>query len=144
MERIEQINQRISQRNTTDTTPAFYFSPRPVPTKYTTLPILDQIQTSKTKTEYTKPYDVEKDYLPGNSAPWSGFVENIDIETRLRLEQGYIPSSKSSLYIKPNIPSVNTLQPYPGLFANAVSSSSTPTFKQNRIFYNSTSQKINY
>ena len=144
MERIEQLNQRITQRNATSTTPAFYFSPRPVPTKYTTLPILDQIQTSTLKTEYTKPYDVEKDYLPGNSAPWSGFVENIDIETRLRCEQEYIPSSTSTLYVKPTIPSLNTVQPYPGLFASAVSTSVTPTFKQNRIFYNSTSQKINY
>ena len=86
---------------------------------------------------------MQKDYLPGSSAPWSGFVENIDIETRLRYEQEYIPSSKSSLYIKPNIPSLNTVQPYPGLFSDAVSSMKTPEFKQNRIFYNSTSQKIN-
>ena len=144
MERIEQLNQRITERNSTTTIPAFYFSPRPVPTKYTTFPILDQIQNFTTKTPYTKSYDVEKDYLPGNSAPWSGFVENIDIETRLRLEHEYIPSSKSTLYVKPNIPCLNTVQPYPGLFASAVSTSVTPTFKQNRLFYNSTSQKINY
>ena len=144
MERIEQLNQRITERNKTTTVPSFYFSPRPVATKYTTLPILDEIQPSISKTEYKKPYDVQKDYLPGSSAPWSGFVENIDIETRLRLEQEYIPSSKSSLYVKPNIPSVHTVQPYPGLFADAVCSTPTPTFNQKRIFYNSTSQKINY
>lgn len=144
MERIEQLNQRITERNSTTTNPAFYFSPRPVPTKYTTLPILDQIQQSTTKTKYTEPHDIEKDYLPGSSAPWSGFVENIDIETRLRLEQEYIPSSKSTLYVKPNIPSLNTIQPYPGLFATAVSSAVTPKFDKTRIFYNSTSQKINY
>ena len=143
MERIEELNKRITERNSTTTRPSFYFSPRPVPTKYTTLPILDQIQPSKYKIDYKKPYDVQKDYLPGSSAPWSGFVENIDIETRLRYEQEYIPSSKSSLYIKPNIPSLNTVQPYPGLFSDAVSSMKTPEFKQNRIFYNSTSQKIN-
>jgi len=144
MERIEQLNQRIVERNSTSTVPSFYFSPRPVPTKYTTLPILDELPCVKTKTIYKSPYNIEKDYLPGTSAPWSGFVENIDIETTLRFEKEYIPSSKSTLYTKPNIPSKQTLQPFPGLFAEAVSSTTAPVFKQNRIFYNSTSQKINY
>ena len=143
MERIEQLNERINQRNATSTVPSFYFSPRPVPTKYTTLPILDQIPLSSVKTIHNKPYDMTNDYLPGNSLPWSGFSENVDIETRLRYEKEYIPSSKSSLYSKPNIPSQPAVQPYPGLFAGAVSSTVTPSFKEKHLFYNSTSQKIN-
>ena len=105
MERIEQLNQRINQRNETSTVPSFYFSPRPVPTKYTTLPILDQVPLSSVATIYNKPYDVQKDYLPGNSLPWSGFAVNVDVETKLRYEKEYIPSSTSSLYKTPNIPS---------------------------------------
>jgi hypothetical protein len=143
MERIEQLNQRIVERNATSTVPSFYFSPRPVPTKYTTLPIVDQIQKSDVYIDYRNPYNTQKDYLPATSAPWSGFIENIDIESRLRYEKEYIPSSKSSLYVKPNIPSNHDKQPYPGLFASATSSTITQPIKDKYIFYNSTSQKIN-
>ena len=144
MERIEQLNQRINQRNETSTVPSFYFSPRPVPTKYTTLPILDQVTLSSVATIYNKPYDIQKDYLPGNSLPWSGFAVNVDVETKLRYEKEYIPSSTSSLYKTPNIPSQYSIQPYPGLFAEAASSTVTPPLKEKHLFYNSTSQKINY
>jgi hypothetical protein len=143
MDRVEQLNQRLAQRNTASATPSFYFSPRPVPTKYTTLPILDQFNKSTIEIPYKKPFDVHKDYLPSTSLPFTGFIENIDIESRLRYEKEYIPSSKSSLYVKPNLPSNNYVQPYPGLFADAISSSTPPVFKDKNLFYNSTSQKIN-
>lgn len=144
MDRVEQLNQRINSRNATSTTPSFSFSPRPVPTKYTTMPIVDQIRSSKVEIDYQQPYDITTDYLPGNSAPWNGFSNNIDIETKLRYEKEYIPSSKSQLYTKPKIPSTNSTQPYPGLFSDAVSFAKTENFKDTHLFYNSTSQKINY
>ena len=144
MERVEQLNKRLTDRNTTSTTPSFYFSPRPVPTKYTTMPIVDNICASKVNIEYQKPYNTKEDYLPANSAPWSGFADNIDVETRLRYEKEYIPSSKSTLYIKPIIPSTHTIQPYPELFTSAVSFSKSQVLKDKHLFYNSTSEKINY
>jgi hypothetical protein len=144
MERVEQLNKRLTDRNATSTTPSFYFSPRPVPTKYTTMPIVDPICTSKVNIVYQKPYNVKDEYLPANSAPWSGFADNIDVETKLRYEKEYIPSSKSSMYNKPNIPSTHTTQPYPNLFANAVSLDKTQQIKDKHLFYNSTSEKINY
>jgi len=144
MERVEQLNKRLTARNATSTTPSFYFSPRPVPTKYTTMPIVDNICASKVGIAYQKPYNTKEDYLPANSAPWSGFSDNIDIETRLRYEKEYIPSSKSTMYVKPNIPSTHNIQPYPELFATAVSFSKSPILKDKHLFYNSTSEKINY
>jgi hypothetical protein len=144
MERVEQLNQRITQRNTTSTSPSFYFSPRPVPTKYTTMPIVDERCSSNVTIDYKKPYNTTEDYLPANSAPWSGFADNIDVETKLRYEKEYIPSSKSSMYIKPIIPSTHTTQPFPELFTHAVSMNKTQTFNDKNIFNNSTSQKINY
>ena len=143
MDRVEQLNQRLAQRNITSTTPSFYFSPRPVSTKYTTFPILDQFKPSTVEIPYKRPYDVQKEYLPSTSLPFSGFIENIDIETKLRHEKDYIPSSKSSLYVKPMIPSEQTIQPYPGLFADVTTTFTTPTFKDKHLFYNSTSKKIN-
>ena len=137
MERVEQLNKRITDRNSTSTTPSFYFSPRPVPTKYTTMPIVDNICPSQVSIAYQKPYNTKDDYLPANSAPWSGFSDNIDVETKLRYEKDFIPSSKSSMYNKPIIP-------YPELFANAVSFSKPMSVKDKHLFYNSTSEKINY
>ncbi len=144
MERVEQLNQRLTQRNATSTTPSFYFSPRPVPTKYTTMPIVDNICASNVSIDYRKPYSTTEDYLPANSAPWSGFSVNVDVETKLRYEKEYIPSSKSSMYVKPIIPSTHTIQPYPELFAHAVSTAKPLSFKDKHLFYNSTSEKINY
>jgi hypothetical protein len=143
MDRVEELNKRMQQRNITETTPAFYFSPRPVPTKYTTLPIADQIAPSSVDIAYTKSYNMQIDYLPASSAPWSGFADNIDIDTQLKKEKNYIPSSKSSLYTKPKIPSTHDSQPFPGLFADATSSYKSPVFNDRKIFNNSTSQKIN-
>jgi hypothetical protein len=144
MERVEELNKRLSERNRTSTTPSFYFSPRPIPTKYTTMPIVDNICPSKVDIVRQNPYSTTEDYLPANSAPWSGFSDNVDVETKLRYEKEYIPSSKSSMYVKPNIPSTHTIQPYPELFAYAVSLDKKSTIKDKHLFYNSTSQKINY
>ena len=144
MERVEQLNKRLTERNATSSTPSFYFSPRPVPTKYTTMPIVDQFCASSVGINYRKPYNTSEDYLPGNSAPWSGFSTNVDVETKLRYEKEYIPYSKSSMYVKPNIPSTHTIQPFPELFAQSVSFDKPSTFKDKQLFYNSTSQKINY
>jgi hypothetical protein len=143
MDRTEELNQRINKRIITTTTPAFYFSPRPVPTKYTTFPIIDQINPSKVDIPYTKAYNIEENYLPASSNPWSGFADNIDIDTQLKLDKNYIPSSKSPLYVNSKIPSTHDIQPYPGLFSDVISTYSTPTFKDKSIFNNSTSQKIN-
>ena len=142
MDRTEELNYRIQQRNVA-TTPAFYFSPRPVPTKYTTLPVVDLNTPSKVDITYNKSYNVQVDYLPASSAPWSGFADNIDIDTQLKKEKNYIPSSKSSLYKKQIIPSTHDSQPFPGLFSDTVSSYKSPVFNDRKIFNNSTSQKIN-
>ena len=142
MDRIEELNYRMQQRNVA-TVPAFYFSPRPVPTKYTTLPIVDINKPSSVDIIYNKSHNTQTDYLPASSAPWSGFADNIDIETQLKLEKNYIPSSKSSLYTKPKIPSTHDSQPFPGLFSDAISAYKTPVFNDRKIFNNSTSQKIN-
>jgi hypothetical protein len=71
-------------------------------------------------------------------------MENVDIETQLRCDKEYIPSSKSSLYVKSNIPSQHVVQPYVELFATTTSSTIIPNYKEKHLFYNSTSQKINY
>jgi hypothetical protein len=83
MSRVEELNERIYSRNQGDV-PAFYFSPRPVPTKYTTLPILDQRMKEQVDITCKPIFDTSTQFLPGSNGPWSGKASTIDIETQLR------------------------------------------------------------
>jgi hypothetical protein len=139
MDRIEQLNSRLYSRNMASSIPPVYFSPRPVSTKYATLPILDQFNKSNVPIVYKSPHDVTTIFLPGTSAPWSGFVDQIDVESSFR-DKTYIPSSTSDLY-STSIPSKKVEQPYPHLFSHVVSSHKTPTFKEKAIFNNLTGAK---
>ena len=82
MDRVEELNDRLRNRNIADT-PTFYFSPRPVPTKYTTMPILDEKLPATVPLRNEHVFDVTNQFLPGTSAPWSGRIEKIDNETQL-------------------------------------------------------------
>lgn len=138
MSRVEELNQRLRDRNVGDT-PAFYFSPRPVPTKYCTMPIVDSIVESDVPIKSAIPFNTSTQFLPGTSAPWSGKADQVDTETHLYRPKDYIPSSKSSLY-QTYIPSQNEIQPHPFLFASV---KATPTtFKRTeQLFYNNTGIK---
>lgn len=140
MDRIEQLNERVYSRNRASEIPAIYFSPRPVSTKYATMPILDQFKKSNVPIPYKQPHDVQSTFLPGTSAPWSGFVDQIDVESSFRTN--YIPSSTSDLYVH-SVPPKKVEQPHPHLFTHVVSSYKTPEFKETKVFNNSTSTKIN-
>ena len=114
MSRVEELNERIYSRNQGDV-PAFYFSPRPVPTKYTTMPILDD-RTLGQEIPCQPIFNTSKQFLPGSNAPWSGKASTIDIETQLYRPRQYFPSSQSDLYQVKAPPSTNDMQPYPHLF----------------------------
>ena len=144
MSRVEELNHRIRQRNIADT-PQFYFSPRPVPTKYTTMPIIDERIPSK-EPIYTKSvFNPHVNFLPATTAPWSGKIDSIDTETRLQRSTDYIPDSKSDLY-KYVIPSTNSTQPFPLLFASVRTSNTgiKRTVPEKQLFNNDTRIKNCY
>jgi len=123
MERVEELNARIASRFRASSIPDVTFSPRPASTKYMLFPMVDAVPPSKTAIE-SRPTVT---FLPGNSAPRSGF--SIDAESDLRniryaLQADdravYVPSSKSDLYVT-NIPKAPLEQPHPLLFAHVVS-----------------------
>jgi hypothetical protein len=137
MSRVEELNQRIYQRVQGDT-PSFSFSPRPVATKYTMMPVVDQ-RTSGKEINQVPIFDVTRNFLPGDSAPWSGKAENIDIETDLYLGKTYFPSTKSDLY-KVSVPNKPVEQPFPLLQASVVTSDNGIKAKipEQQLFYNVT------
>jgi hypothetical protein len=116
MSRVEELNQRLRDRNVADV-PPFYFSPRPVPTKYCTFPIVDSRVESSVPIRKCSPYSTSTQFLPATSAPWSGKASSIDVESKLHYTKDYIPSSKSSLY-QSSVPSQQGTQPHPLLFAS--------------------------
>jgi len=111
MERMDTINQRMLERNK-GTVPPIYFSPRPVPTKYVALPMVDQHSTTSIK---NKIYDIQKDFLPSTNAP--GYSHYVDVETTLMRDSNYFPSSTSSLYTI-HIPVKESQQTHPLLFTH--------------------------
>jgi hypothetical protein len=89
MERFDSINQRLQQRNIGNT-PPFYFSPRPVPTKYVALPMIDQ-QFPTMEVIHPRMFSVEDQFLPATTNP--GYSQYVDIESILQSCKGYKPSN---------------------------------------------------
>jgi hypothetical protein len=124
-DRTQILNERISQRNipSDNLEPSIGF--RPVMTKYTTLPIVDQKAKSHVNISRYPVYSPHKTYNVGNrSAPWSGFASSVNVESTLRNQffalqkcnqSDYIPSSNSDLYGL-SVPVQENKQTHPLLF----------------------------
>jgi len=129
-ERVDELNDRISTRWFPDLAFAPNFDPRPVPTKYEVLPIINHRAppVEGTRIQQYPPFDVMHTFNPGNSkAPVQGYLSNVDIETKLlnlgtALQHGadqgvYVPSSNSDMYkITPVEGSLKDPQPFQNLF----------------------------
>jgi hypothetical protein len=142
MNRTEELNQRIRQRNVGDV-PQFYFSPRPVPTKYTAMPIVDEQKQPNVSIKTIPTFDTTKNFLPATSAPWTGWVDQVDTETKL-MRSTYPPMHTDLFQVQ--IPAKENKQTHPLLFVSAKTSDSgiKPHVKETRTFYNSTQLKISY
>lgn len=142
MSRVEEINQRISERIKGDN-PQFLFSPRPVSTKYTLMPVIDE-RTYPKETIKTKPvFDTSRHFLPGSSAPISGKIDQIDTETKLIRPKDYTPSPTSDLY-ETVIPVTPSAQPFPLLFSHVRMKPNTTAYPEKQLFYNDTRIKNIY
>lgn len=110
--RLQELNDRIFERNIPSTILQQQFSQRPVSTKYSLLPLFDKYKEPTVPIETHQIYKQEEVFNPGTSAPFNGFINAINDESRLRnqffalqrCEQSvYVPSSQSDLYTV-NIP----------------------------------------
>ena len=84
--RVEDLNKRIARRNKPGSNLQSTFSPRAVPTRYVKMPAIDCKKKAtvfiKNRGTYT-PYNT---FNPGTAqAPWSGFAEAIDQDSRLKI-----------------------------------------------------------
>tara|TARA_Y100000816_G_C26087314_1_gene573983 strand:- start:392 stop:901 length:510 start_codon:yes stop_codon:yes gene_type:complete len=105
---VDENNERIADRNIPSASLRPQYSIRPVSTKYSLLPILDQRQKVNVPLHDYQNFNVNTIFNPGNAqAPWAGFANNVNTESTLRnqffalqkCEQSeYVPSSNSDLY----------------------------------------------
>ena len=106
--RDNELNIRIAERNTPSKQLEPAFSCRPVSTKYTLLPTVDEYRETSISIRNYPIYNLGNTFNPGtDQAPWSGFASNINNESMLRNQffalqkcdqKDYIPSTRSSLY----------------------------------------------
>jgi hypothetical protein len=119
LERTFELSDRMYKRNVPPHTLQPQFGIRPVPTKYATMPILDQRTIPTVPIDKTPPYTVSNQFNPGDrQSPWNGFAANVNQESKLKnmffalqnCEQGdYIPSSDSDMY-KHRVPDSNRVE----------------------------------
>jgi hypothetical protein len=83
MDRVEELNQRLYQRNQTTTNPQMLFSPRPISIKYNDFPMVDHYPPSTVPMKPYADYQIQDDYLPSSCiSPWNGY--NVSNESSLR------------------------------------------------------------
>ena len=109
--RLDELNDRLGQRQFTDKPLQPNYDPRPVPTKYSHFPIIDRRKTApQTQLNQYLEYSSQTNFAPivSHNAPVDTYFQNIDSESGLRnqffaLQKGadqsvYVPESASDLY----------------------------------------------
>jgi hypothetical protein len=151
----EQTNQRISDRNIPSQMLQPYLNVRPVMTKYSYFPIIDPRKPINVPLKQMPTYNVNTMFNPGNdTAPWSGFASNINLESELRnqvfalqkcSQATYVPTSNSDLYDY-NFRTIKEPNPHELLFQNDSFSkfnpNPDPAIVGSNLFLNSTRTQV--
>lgn len=153
IDRIQDLNDRIYERNIPSSNLAPNINTRSVSTKYSLMPIFDVRKESNTPLKKHKPHIVEETFNPGSSnGPYNGFASNINNESILRNQyfslqncemSEYVPSSKSDLY-QVNVGGRKELQTHTKLFSNHNLGNFNPNTHNigQNLFYNFTRQQM--
>jgi len=107
--RLDELDERLAERQFSDRPLQPNFDFRPVATKYSYLPIIDRRARPQVPIVKHEMYNTATNFSPATSnGPVASYLANIDLETILQnrhvslqhgADQGvYVPSSKSNLY----------------------------------------------
>lgn len=152
-ERTEELSRRMRERNIPSAPLQPQLGARPVLTKYTIMPILDQRKEATVPIMNYPIYNPEQVFNPGSAvAPWSGYATAVNVESTLRSQffglqrcdqAEYVPSSKSDLY-NVRIDSRQIHQTHPLLFRTERFEPVNPDCFNlaNRVFNNSTRTEL--
>ena len=84
-DRTDELNDRIFKRNIPTLELEPNFDPRPVSTKYSTLPLIDHRKEANIPIINQGCYNSEEVFYPGTTKPhYCGFATNVDKESTLR------------------------------------------------------------
>ena len=106
-QRLDEINDRLYERNLTNAPIKMQYDIRAVPTRYVHMPTVDQYQNVSVGCEQKPIYNTQTMFTPASSLPFNGYQQNIDVETRLHNtiapiqacpQSKFIPDSTSDLY----------------------------------------------
>ena len=153
-ERINQINNRIYDRNIPSKSLQMVFNPRQVQTRYVRFPVIDCHTPSNTPIINKGVYNQITQFNPGTSAPYSGYATNIDQDSRLKdiflptqkwtAQTKFIPSSHSDLYNINVITSKPVVMTNKDLFRQETFApfNPNPCNLGNKVLYNHTRQQV--
>jgi hypothetical protein len=130
-ERTDELNNRIGSRQFPDMRLRPNFDIRPVPTKYSMFPIIDRRTPTTVPINHYMDFSPAINFNPGTDrAPPSGYMNNVDVENKLRnqffaLQHGgnkgtYIPNTTSDLYNSTVVVMKGMSVPNPLLFQKPV------------------------
>ena len=125
--RVDELNERISSRQFPDQPLAPNFDPRPVMTKYSYFPAIDNRAKAHVPIKPVLAHSVKHNFSPATqNGPPVSYLANIDTESVLRnqttaLQRNapqsvYVPSTTSDLYKVDVTSSTNQPQPHRLLF----------------------------
>lgn len=114
--RTTQLSERMYARNIPSEQLSMTYGPRPVPTRYVLMPMLDCRKPTNVPCLREPIYNTQLEFSPGNTLPFDGYQNKIDDESKLKniifpmqkCGQGkYIPSSRSDLFNAQYLTNVN-------------------------------------
>lgn len=154
-ERVDQLNNRIYDRNLPSSQLQMTFDPRPVKTRQVLFPVADCHMPSNTPITVQPTFNTNQQFNPGSSAPFSGYATKVDDESRLQdifmarqkwtAQTEYVPSSKSDLYVAPHLVSSRPVhQTHPMLFEQQNFAPFNPNLCGigDHLMYNHTRQQV--
>jgi hypothetical protein len=145
MDRVEELNQRLYDRNKTTTQPQMLFSPRPISIKYNDFPMIDHYRPSTTPMIPYSEYNIKDDYLPSSCiSPWNGY--NVINETELRnLNQklSKCPTIYMPKHTNPHVVGRKEVNTHPLLNMSVKMMPTESKFNSFQLFNNTTRAKNN-
>jgi hypothetical protein len=105
--RTHDLDKRIEKRFYPEKSLQMEFSVRPTRTRQVLFPILDCHRASLNDVQNNGIHNTQTSFSPGDSAPFNGYMSNIDVESRLKnivfpLQRGvqskFIPGTESDLF----------------------------------------------
>ena len=106
-ERTTELSDRMYARNIPSRQLMMTYGPRAVPTRYVVMPMEDCRKTPDVQCLSEPNYSTRINFSPGNSLPFDGFQNNVDVESKLKNiifplqkagQSKFIPDSKSDLF----------------------------------------------